>query len=182
MFEFGILALIGVVLFIVIGVFASEIDSALAAGVTFLIGLATLQFGFEISIMSILAVNPLFIILFIAGYAVLGTLFVYVWRFPEFIRENADDIRQEFNRWMNNQPEGSDATFVNFLDSSAYDYRASDNKAALALWVGMWPFSMTWELSRKPAIWIWNTIYDLCGNLFEKAGRRAAMKLYEGPK
>ena len=182
MFEFGILALVGVVLFIAVGIFSSEIDSALGAGITFVIGLATLQFGFGVSITSILSANPLFIILFIAGYVAIGALFVYVWRFPEFIREHADEINHDFSSWSRKQPEGTDASFVNFLDSSAYNYRASDNKSAIAIWMGMWPFSATWEISRKPAIWIWTKTYNMCGAMFEKAGRQAAMKLYNGKK
>ena len=63
---------------------------------------------------------------------------------------------------------------------ASYEYRdftASSNKASLANWVLAWPLSLTWELSRKPAIWVWETAYEVLGNLFTRIGRRVTSNI-----
>lgn len=177
-FEFGLLALGGLALFVVAGIVSAEMDSALMATATFLIGLITLNYGFGISVFAVMAANPLWILGAIVLYVGIGALYTAVWRWPEYIRKNKAAIMKEYARWARDRRDDQDNSFDAFLDSDSYDYNASQHKERLGTWVGMWPFSLFWELLRKPAIWVWKTSYRSLGELFQRIGRSTARKMH----
>lgn len=176
--ELTIWAVAGLMFFVVGGVIAAEMDSAFAAVATFVIGLVTLKYGFGIPIFASFAANPFLIIAAIMSYIAAGALFTGVWRWPEFIRENDESILKDYTEWSKDVDDSKDNSFEAFLDSPSYMYNAWQHKERLGTWVGMWPFSLGWELARKPAIWIWNTSYHSLGDVFQRIGKRAARKIH----
>jgi hypothetical protein len=86
---------------------------------------------------------------------------------------------RDYTGWAGDRYNTQDNSFDAFLNSHAYKFNASAHKERLGTWVGMWPFSMTWELARKPAIWVWNTSYKSLGELFQRISHRTARKLHD---
>lgn len=179
MFELGFMAIIGIALFVVAGIFAAEMDSALMSVATFVIGLLALNYVFEISVFATFIANPLWIVGAVVLYVAAGAAYTALWRWPEFIRKNKDHIMRDYADWAKNRDDNKDNSFDAFLNSYQYKFNASEHKERLGTWVGMWPFSMTWELARKPAIWVWNTSYKSLGELFQRIGQRTARKLHD---
>lgn len=174
-----ILAFAGLAIFIVAGVFAAETDSALMSVATFVIGLITLEYGFGIGVWAMLTGNWLWAIGFVVLYIALGAAYTALWRWPEYIRNHKESILSKYTSWTRELKDTENNSFDAFMDSDAYRFKASLNKERLGTWSGMWPFSLGWELSRKPAIWLWNNVYASLGELFEKIGRNTARKLHD---
>jgi hypothetical protein len=176
---FEILSIMGLLIFIVAGIFASEMDSAMMSVATFVIGLITLEYGFGLGIWSMITGNFLVLIGFIILFVAVGAAYTALWRWPEYIRTNKDSIMEKYARWSRGLRPSDDNSFDSFLDSSDYTFNASQHKERLGVWVGMWPFSLFWELLRKPAIWLWNNVYASLGEMFQKIGRNTARKLHD---
>ena len=173
---FAIFALI----ILVAGIWSAEFDSFFGGTATLLIGLLGADFIFGYPVIASIIGNPLIGILAIALYVIVGSAYTGIWKWPDYIRGKATDIENSFMDWILKNKEG---TFDDFLDSSFYDkYRASNNKERLSAWVLMWPFSMFWELARKPAIWAFNTSYTMLGSMFESVGKSTAKKMHERNK
>mgnify|MGYP000025694606 CR=1 FL=1 len=177
--EFGVLALIGLLVFISAGILSAEMDSALMSVATFIIGLLVLQFGFGVSVWAAFVANPLVAIGAVILYVAIGAAYTAVWKWPDFIRKNKDKIMRQYNDWARHQNDNEDNSFEAFLDSSYYEFDASDHKERLGTWTGMWPFSFIWDMSRRPAIWLWGKLYKSLGDLFQNIGKRTARKLHD---
>lgn len=178
--EFGILALIGLAVFVAAGILSAELDSALMSVATFIIGLLTLQFGFDVAVWSAFVANPLLALGAVIVYIALGALYTAVWKWPDFIRKNKDKILRTYNDWARMREKNNENnSFEAFLDSHQYEYNASDHKERLATWTGMWPFSFVWDVSRRPAIWLWKQLYRSLGNVFQNIGKKTARKIHD---
>lgn len=179
MLELGVFLIGGMLAFVALGIFSAENDSALLSTATFVGGIALLEFGFEISIMAAFAANPLLILGSILTYVVIGAIYTALWRWPEFIRKNRTEIMSDYNEWAKHVPSDQDNSFDKFLESYKYKFNAGDHKGRLGTWVGLWPFSMFWELARKPAIWAWDNAYRSLGNLFQRISHNTARKIHD---
>ncbi|SRR6056297_298992 len=176
--EFGLLALAGLGVFVAAGIIAAEMDSALMSVATFVIGLITLSWGFGVPIWATFTANPLMIVGAIIIYIAVGAAYTAVWKWPDFIRKNREIILREYNDWAHKNQNG-DNSFEAYLESSNYEYNAYQHKERLGTWVGMWPFSFVWDVSRRPAIWLWNVTYTSLGEAFQNIGKRTARKIHE---
>lgn len=174
----GIWALLGLVVFVIAGIVSAEMDSAFAALVTIVIGGVVLEWLMGVSIWTVLTTNPLLIFAALVLYVAAGGLYTVVWRWPEYIRKHKGAIMSAYTRWAGNQKSGANNSFDAFLDSNDYDFNASSHAERLTTWVILWPFSMSWELARKPAFWLAKTIYYSLGNTLQNVGRRTARKLH----
>lgn len=179
MLEFGIWAILGLIIFVAAGIFSAEMDSAVMSFATFVIGLLLLEFGFKVAIWAAFVANPLLLIAAIVVYVCLGAAYTAIWRWPEYIRHNKDDVMEQYNFWAGRRKDNENTSFDTYLDSDNYKYNAWEHKERLGTWVGMWPFSLGWELARKPAIWIWNIMYNSLGKMFQSIGRNTARKLHD---
>lgn len=177
--EFGIWAILGIIVFVIAGILSAELDSASLSAGTFVIGLIVLEWGLGIGVWALFVSNPLWIIGSIVLYVALGAAYTAFWRWPEYICEHDSELMDKFARWAHNLASNEDKSFEAFMDSDEYNYNAWQHKERLGTWVGMWPFSLSWELARKPAIWVWNTAYNSLGSTFQSAGRRAARKIHD---
>jgi hypothetical protein len=194
--------------FIVIGIVANEMDSFWMGAATLLVGLAGMEFLFDVPVWASIFANPLMLLLYAAVYVAVGSLYTGLWSWPNFIREHADNIKMDYGSWKNDLIRSNrvekrrtladlaqgkeaeqadeitdpnlDTSFETFLDSSNYRYPASRHKDRLAAWVLMWPFGLLWDLMHRPARWIWNTVYSGLGQVFERVSKQTARKIYDG--
>jgi len=172
--ELTIWALGGIVLFIAAGIFSAETDSAWMSTATFIIGLAVLQYGFGVPIIASIMAAPILALVYVLAYVALGAAMTGIWSWPDYIRKNGDAINRDYARWASERKDNQDNSFDAFLDSSDYDFNAWDHKERLATFVGMWPFKLIWDLSRRPAIWLFNTTWSGLGTFFQNIGKRTA--------
>lgn len=176
--ELTIWALLGIAVFLILGFFSAETDSAILATGTFLIGILLLEFAFGVGILSAMVTSPFVAVGVVFAHIIIGALYVVVWRWPEYIREHSDSINSAYESWAAKRNSNQSNSFDDFLESSSYKFNAWQNKERLGVWVGLWIFSLTWELSRKPAIWMWDTLYSSLGNTLQHVGKRAARRAY----
>lgn len=174
----GISAILGLTVFVIAGIVSAEMDSAFAALVTLVIGGVAVEYGMGISLWGVLTTNPLLIFIALVLYVAGGGLYTVIWRWPEYIRKHKDEIMSEYTRWAGNQKSGANNSFDAFLDSNEYDFNASSHAERLTTWIILWPFSMSWELARKPAFWLGKTVYYSLGNTLQNVGRRTARKIH----
>lgn len=171
-----------VLIVLIAGIASAEFDSFFGGTATLITGLigADLMFGYPI-FASIVA-NPLVILLYIALYVAAGSIYTGIWKWPDYIRGRSEHIEARYKEWSDSRSSnGTGKTFDEFLDSSSYQtyYAASNNKERLSAWVLMWPFSLTWELARKPAKWAFNNVYAMLGDVFERVGKSTAKRMHE---
>ena len=158
-----------------VGIVASESDNFFFSTATIISTFVALDLFFSIPVWTTIVANPITIIMFAFGYVAAGSAYTAIWRWPEFLRENSEVLQKRYTSYL---VKHQDHTKDDFMASYEYrDFTASSNKASLANWVLAWPLSLTWELSRKPAIWVWETAYDILGNLFTRIGRRVTSNI-----
>lgn len=176
--DLTIWALAGVILFIAVGIFSAELDSAWLSTATFIIGIVVLNFGFGIQIISAMLASPIVAAAVVIGYIAIGALITSVWSWPDYIRQQGSEINDSYAKWASKQKTVDDNSFDAYLDSDEYEFNAGDHKERLATFVGMWPFKMIWDLSRRPAIWLFNTSWSGLGTLFQNIGKRTARNVH----
>lgn len=183
----GIMFGIFLLSFFVIGIIVSEYDNFAFGTLTLLTGLSVMQWVFGVPVWATFVSNPLIIMLALAAYVLIGSLYTGVWKFPNFVIKNKLNIQLSFENWIKiNFPSSSKEQYINhlesednfeqFLDSPSYPMSALKNKNRLASWVLMWPFALLWELSHKPAIWLWDIIYSNLGEVFQNVSKQTARK------
>jgi hypothetical protein len=158
-----------------VGIFASESDSFIFTTATILSTFIALDLFFSVPVWATIVANPITIILFAFAYVAVGSAYTAIWRWPEFLRERREQIQSSYDSYISRHQDHTKDDFM-----ASYDYRdftASSNKSSLANWVMAWPLSLTWELARKPAIWVWETAYEVLGNLFTRVGRRVTSNI-----
>ncbi len=170
------------IIFIACGTFTATVGNIFWSFVVLAAGAGILQFLVGISILSIFIANPLLVIAVLAIYIGIGAAYTGLWRWPAYLRKMSGYIQEMFDRWKHShakQLEGKskEAAFEEFLDSSHYaEFHPSRNKERLSTWVLMWPFAMGWELSHKPLIWVFETVYYTLGDMFVAIGKQTARK------
>jgi hypothetical protein len=185
---------LGLFVLVVLGslIWASESDSFILGSAVILISAVVAQFVFTIPVWATIAANPFILILYVAFFAAIGAVYTAMWRLPNYIKKNANNIQRDYETWTKEQEgwlrraqkDGStetqiDISYEKFLDSSSYHYSVRDNKDRVASWVLLWPASLTWELMHKPFIWLWDSVYYGLGKVFEKINRDQAKKVLE---
>lgn len=174
--------------FLAVGIVVSEYDNFAMGTFTLIAGLSLLQWVFDVPVWAAIVSNPFIVILFAIVYIACGSFYTGFWRFPNFVSKNKLKIQLAYESWIkNSNPSASkeeytdklrsEQKFEEFLDSPSYPMSASSNKNRLASWVLMWPFALLWELSHKPAIWLWEAIYYNLGEVFQQASKKAARKI-----
>lgn len=172
-----ILFIIFLLVAIGIAILAAESDSWVYTTTVFISTFAALDFVFGVPIWATILSNPLTIIMFTFIYVAVGAAYTAIWRWPVALRDKSEQIQDSYESYLKNHKEHNKKDFI---DSNAYSkYTASYNKSSLANWVLAWPFSLAWELARKPAIWLWNNIYHSLGNLFEHIGKSVTNKILQ---
>lgn len=171
-----------IIIFAACGTFTASVGNMFWSLVVLAAGAGILEFLIGISVLSILITNPLLVIAVLAIYIGIGAAYTGLWRWPSYLRRHSEYIKSEFNRWSEareKQLAGKTKAeaFEVFLDSEFYaTWHPRRNKERLSTWVLMWPFAMGWELSHKPLIWIFETVYYTLGDMFVAIGKNTARK------
>ena len=170
-----IIFIIFLLVVLVVGIVAAESNNWSFTTATVISTFVALELFFGVAVWATIVANPLTILLFTFIYIAVGAAYTAIWRWPVALRDRANDIQSSYDSYLANN---KDHTKDDFMNSYVYaKYTASANKASLANWVLAWPLSLLWELARKPAIWVWNTTYDVLGNLFERVGKRVSANI-----
>jgi hypothetical protein len=168
-----------VLLFIVAGVFASEYDSFFGGTITFAVGLIGLDLLFGVPILETIVANPISLLVFLALYVAAGSAYAGLWRWVRYIKKHSYEIDEGYRRWAKDASKSGEPTdFDSYLESNDYRYKASRHKDKLASWVLMWPFGLLWDLMHRPARWLWNTVYDNLGVMFDRIGKQTARNIH----
>lgn len=186
-------------------IWASETDSFLMGIAVLIIALVIGQFVFALPVWASIVTNPILLLVYVAFYTAIGAVYAAMWKVPNFVKRNKDHIQIEYKNWKDSalykekdrkkvsylskvavgddQPientKSIDVSYETFLASPYYTYSIRQNKDRVASWVLLWPFGMIWELSHKPFIWLWNSVYYSLGKVFEKINSEAAKKILE---
>ena len=176
-------------------VWASEVDSFFLGTAVIVLGILIAEFVFSVAIWTFISSNILLTIAFFLGYIAIGALYAGMWRLPDFVKKNGNTIQRQYQAWKDDRikyPRGLprefdkdksepivDVSFDTFLLSDNYHFKVSRNKDRVASWVILWPFGMAWELSHKPFIWLWETVYYALGEVYERINRDTARKILE---
>jgi hypothetical protein len=173
----SILLTIFIIVALIIAIVAAESDNFIFTTATMLATFAALQLLFGVPVWGAIVANPLNIILFTVLYVAAGAAYTAVWRWPEFLRERSHKIKDSYESWAAKHPTLIMADFKESYDYSSY--KAGNNADKLANWVLAWPFSMVWELARKPAIMLWKVTYDVLGTMFTRIGHHVTDKILQ---
>lgn len=179
---FELIALLGGFWFIVfilfitaLGIYATETDSFLLGTGSFIIALLGAEVLFNKPVWDTIYSNPFAIVVFLALFGLAGAVYTALWRWPEFLRSNAKYINSSYESYKSK----SKGTFADYLKSNSYDYKASRHSHRLTTWIITWPFSLLWELLRKPMKYLGKTIYMILSNTFERVGVYTATRIHQ---
>lgn len=170
------------IIFVACGTFTASVGNMFWSLIVIAAGAGILEFLVGISILSILITNPLLVIAALAIYIGIGAAYTGLWRWPSHLSKHSGVIKSAFNQWRNSHEiqlagKTKEETFELFLDSDRYNsWHPRSNKERLSTWVVMWPFAMGWELSHKPLIWVFETVYYTLGDMFVAIGKQTARK------
>lgn len=170
------------IIFVASATFTATVGNIFWSFVVLLAGAGILEFLIGISILSVLVANPLLVIAVLAIYVGIGAAYTGLWRWPAHLRKHSGVIKLAFDQWRSSREKHladktKEEAFELFLDSVNYEsWHPRRNKERLSTWVLMWPFAMGWELSHKPLIWIFETIYYTLGDMFVSIGKNTARK------
>jgi hypothetical protein len=197
---------LGLYLLVALGslIWASETDSFFVGISVLIVAWAVGEWVFGIPILASIIANPLMLIVYTVLYVAFGAIYTRMWKLPNFVKKNRDNIQTSYDRWKDLQSRQHDmdwrervrgvlpgekkekeekptvdVSFETFLNSSSYTYSVRNNKDRVASWVLLWPASIIWELSHKPFIWVWEQVYYGLGRVFEKANHDMARKILE---
>jgi hypothetical protein len=154
---------------------AAESGQLLYLILSIISAIAVLNWFFDVSVLSIISANILMIVPLLFAYVLVGTAYVLLWRWPEFLREHSAEIANDYESYKKNH---ALATLDDFMQSSYYaPYKAKTNKEYLTSWALAWPLSLLWEVAHKPTLWLWDNTYALLNTTFEKVGSRTTKNI-----
>lgn len=158
-----------------LGVYATETDSFFLGTGSFLIALLGADVFFDKPVWDTIYSNPFAIIVFLVLFGVVGAVYTALWRWPEFIRSNSDKINNQYESYKGKYK----GTFAEYLKSNSYDFKPKYHSHRLVTWIVTWPFSLLWELLRKPMKYLGKGIYNMLANTFERVGNYTATRIHE---
>ena len=132
-----------------------------------ILGASQYFYGFATALYVAILANPAIVVALVAGYFVVGALYVLGWRYKSYLEDNTDNIRAFFVTWktknereLNSLPE--DEIKRRFIESDdyAYKYGPGRKKGLITTWILWWPLSLTCHISYRPVKYICEKIYD----------------------
>lgn len=161
-----------------IGIVATEVGSSLLGTVTFVLGLLGLEYIFGIPVSDTVVDNPVVLVGLFLVYIIAGSIYTLLWRWPEFLREHQEDILDAYNR-ARKHSKIELFTSENYIATYDYKYSAKRHVDHIIAWIVTWPFSLVWELARKPVKFISTQAYQLTSTAFEKIGQSTVKSIIE---
>ena len=154
-------------------IFISETGTLLGLIILAFFGSLGLWWLFDVNILSAVYHNPALLIGIVIGYLLIGAAYVVLWRWPDWLRKEMNNIQCAFESFCKmNKIDKTEQSFERFARSSDYTHRyaPSSNAETITVWIMLWPFALFWELLHRPVTWVWNTSYELVGNSLERIG------------
>lgn len=179
---FELIALLGGFWFIVfilfitaLGIYATETDSFLLGTGSFIIALLGAEVLFNKPVWATIYSDYGTIIVYLGLFGLAGAVYTALWRWPEFLRSNAKYINSSYESYHKKY----EGTFAEYLKSNSYEFTASRHSHRLTTWIITWPFSLLWELLRKPMKYLGKTIYTALSTTFERIGSYTATRIHQ---
>ena len=163
-------------------IFSIENDDFMIGLVVIFLTFVILQFVFGYPILGTILSNPLVIVFYLAVYIAIGATYAAFWRMNVFLEENKESILSNYKYWKHQKENAENDSYEAFLDSSMYNFSVRKNKDVVASWVLLWPAGVLWELSHKPLIWVWNSVYFSLGKSLEKINKSKATEILNDGK
>ena len=155
----------------------SFIGSLIIVGLLF--SISEYMFGF-ISIVSVFIVsNPAVFIGFIFLYFIIGGLYVLLWRYGRFIRDDSELIKKDFDE---KKLKYDGYSVEDYLISRDYvqNYGPMNNKWRIFKWIMLWPLSVVGNITRRPVVAITTFIYNQIFNSLKNIAKRVGRKIING--
>ena len=176
---FGILVF---VLIIISSTFVEKEKSTASSliGSLFFLGLvfsfSEYMYGYVSIAMAYVISNPLVFVGFVLLYFVVGGLYVLLWRYGRFIRDDEEEINYAFNE---KKKRDADYTVEEFLTSDGYVYRYGpmSNKYRIFNWIMLWPLSLIGNVSYRPVVAITKFVYENITNSLKNVSKRVGRKV-----
>lgn len=114
------------------------------------------------------------------AYVALGGAYTALFLWPRWLISRQERIKNAYEQWCKNRVELGEPVDSKELFFDSYHYRefkAANNKERLATWTMMWVFSLVWDATHKPLIWLYENIYHSFGRLFDRVGRKTSSKI-----
>jgi hypothetical protein len=166
----NIILTIFILVALVAGIIAAESGSAIFSTGVLISFFVILDIVFDVMIWSAIVTNPLTIIALLLAYLTVGAAYTAVWQWPESLRESAEAIQNIYADWKKNN---QTRTRQDFMRSYEYQpYTASRNSEKLVNWIIIWPFSLFWELARKPVKFLATNVYNTLSKTFTDIGQQ----------
>lgn len=161
-------------LFLVCGIVASEVGNFALGTAIFASGLTALDWFFKVPVWDSIVANPLLLVFYLLVYTAVGSVFTLLWLWPEYLRDNSQAIRDSYARYLKGKDRNDPDTF---FASDYYGFKVVKHKQQIATWILTWPFSLVWELARKPIKYAYQFIYTMLGDAFEVIGQRISSRI-----
>ena len=169
-----------VIFILVAGVVSTELDSFFGGGLTLILLAGGSQFLFGVPVWASIVANPFLVVAGLVAYATAGIVYGVYFRYADFLRKEADNIKRDWNRYQKQYPND---TRENFRDSEFYrDYAPYRNKDRIVAWVMLWPWGVFWDLCHKPFRWIYNNMYTFTGKLLDRVSAKISDRIIDEKK
>jgi len=159
--------------------------------VTLLAFILILQFLGGIPIFQSIVAHPLWTLVYVVGYFLVGLVYTRYYKLPYFCRYRAEEYTEAktdfFKHWdpsrRSDHPDEwtvdtawAENCRYNFLEFRDGEFSIAYYKGKLIAWITYWPWFLVWSLVHDLLREIGDFIYLKCKDSFE----RAAKKIYEG--
>jgi hypothetical protein len=177
---------VAVVVFIIVEAILVEQEWGWWSFVTAAAFVGLLHWKGDLALFSWIAANPLMFAGILAWYVLVGCIWgVAKWTFH--VKDSAFEYKETRRKFLqsngikdvNLNTRVPEELKIEWDQSSRYGrYRpqASDNKALIMMWMGYWPWSMSWSLLRDPFKWIYNRLAGRLERISEEIYRAAGFE------
>ena len=145
-----------------------------ATGVLVVVAVLVMWFGYGIDPFAYIVANPLRTVGFIAGYLVVGMIWVAV-RWSFFTQDLMDKLRPKIDAFKKGNPGVTQQDVHEYLLRNhpvLYPPQAVENKARIMFWAGYWPVSMAGWLTHRPLYYVSRFIYNRMSGLLNWLSER----------
>ncbi len=149
---------------------ACEWDSIVAGLAALVIASVVIWLKLDINPITWAFANWLTVIYFAAGYVAAGATYSvlkWIWvvnHSSALIKANFEEFSKRAGRGPNSTP----ASVEDFKKSDYNTLRASRNKTKIMVWLVWWPASLFWTFTHDFLVEVWNHVYNLFANLYDR--------------
>jgi len=155
-----------------LGIISAEMDSFLGACMTIALMALGAELLFSIPMLATIVANPLWIVLYILVYFVIGSAYGIFYRYPNWLKDRSESIGDQWLRYKYEcDGKGKVASPSDFRTHKYYDmFRPKNNVDVITTWIVLWPWALFWDLCHKPVRWFYNIVYTSIGKMLDTVG------------